>query len=95
MLIAEDALAALSIEKQHPEKIDLLLTDVVMPGMSGRVLAEALQSSRPDLRVLYMSGYTSDTVVRQGIVEGDAKFLQKPFTPTVLQDKISQVLDGV
>jgi two-component system, cell cycle sensor histidine kinase and response regulator CckA len=70
------------------QPIDLLVTDVVLPEMSGPVLAEKMRSSRPGLRVLYMSGYTDDTIAQRGVLEDDATFLQKPFTPDDLARKV-------
>jgi PAS domain S-box-containing protein len=83
---------AIRICKEHPGPIHLLATDVVMPGMSGRQLAESLRSVRP-LRVLFLSGYTDDAVVRHGVLEAEADFLQKPFTPVALANKVRQILD--
>ena len=65
-------------------RVDVLVTDVVMPGMSGPALAERAREARPDMRVVFMSGYTADEVVRQGVREGEVEFLQKPFTPDSL-----------
>ena len=93
VLRAPDGQAALELARGHPAAINLLLTDVVMPGMTGRELAEALTAVRPGLRVLYMSGYTDDAVVRHGVLEEGMPFLQKPFTPRALASKVREVLD--
>lgn len=84
---------ALLICRQQEGPIDLMLTDVVMPGMSCRELAERLTSLRPETRVLYMSGYTDDTIVNQGVLEKGVDFIQKPFTLVGLARKVREVLD--
>jgi signal transduction histidine kinase len=85
---------ALTISQQHPEPIHLLLTDVIIPGgMSGCELAHRLILLRPELKVLYISGYTSDAIIRHGVLDSDTAFLQKPFTPHVLTRKVRKVLD--
>jgi PAS domain S-box-containing protein len=94
VLEARHGLEALHLGTQPLEKIDLLLTDVVMPQVSGREVAENLTRAHPELRVLYMSGYTDDAVVRHGILSEGAVFLQKPFTPDVLAHKVREVLDA-
>jgi two-component system cell cycle sensor histidine kinase/response regulator CckA len=83
---------ALRLCEQHATEIDLLLTDVVMPDMNGRELSERVTAMRPEAKVLFMSGYTDDTVVRHGIAEADTAYLQKPFTSAALLDKVSAVL---
>ena len=84
---------ALGILEQAGKPIDLVLTDVIMPGMSGRELAETVKKSHPDIRVLYMSGYTDDAVLRHGILEPGNHFIQKPFRPVDLIRKVREVLD--
>ena len=91
---AGDGEEAIQIAAQHPGPIDLVLTDVVMPRMSGRELVQRLHENRRGLKVLYMSGYTDDAVVRHGVFEECVDFLQKPFSPLVLTQRVRQALDG-
>jgi two-component system cell cycle sensor histidine kinase/response regulator CckA len=93
VLEALDVDHALQICREHPGQIGLLLTDVVMPVMSGRELAERASEIRPDIKVLYMSGYTDNIMVHHGITPTDTRFLQKPFTPVVLARKVRETLD--
>jgi PAS domain S-box-containing protein len=93
VLEAMDVHDALRICREHPEPIDLLLTDVVMPVMSGRELAERVAEIRPEIKVLYMSGYTDNIVVSHGVTSIDKEFLQKPFTPRSLARKVRESLD--
>ena len=93
MIESTSAEDALQIGERYKEPIHLLLTDVVLPRMSGRKIAEHLASLRPGMKVLYMSGYTDDAVVRHGVLEASAAFLQKPFTPTLAR-KVRDVLDA-
>jgi PAS domain S-box-containing protein len=93
VLRAPDGQTALEMARAEPGEIRLLVTDIVMPSMSGRELAEALVAERPGLRVLYMSGYTDDAVVRHGVLEEGLPYLQKPFTPRALAVKVREVLD--
>ena len=85
---------AIGLAGSHAGPIQLLVTDVVMPEMSGRQIAGAIRAHRPGIRVLYMSGYTDDAVVLHGVVGATDAFLQKPFTPLGLARKARAVLDG-
>ena len=89
---ASDGSEALTLNGPYGEKIDLLLTDVVMPGMGGRELAERLGKSRPETAVLYMSGYTDDAIVNHGVLDAGTHFLEKPFAPEALARKVYEVL---
>jgi CheY-like chemotaxis protein len=93
VLEASGGSQALSISDHYQSSIDLLATDVVMPHMSGRELAERLLLLRPNIKILYMSGYTDDTIVHHGLADPSITFLQKPFTPAELAHKVREVLD--
>jgi CheY-like chemotaxis protein len=93
VLDAGDADEALEIAERHGDIIHLILTDVVLPGGGGRVIVEQLADARPGIKVLYMSGYTDDAVIRHGVLRAEAAFIQKPFTPVSLAAKVREVLD--
>ncbi len=94
VLDARTPAEAIGISEQHRAPIDLLLTDVVMPQMSGRKLADVLLPQRPAMRILYVSGYTDNTIIHHGVLEPGIAFLQKPLTPVTLLRKIREVLDA-
>ena len=92
---ATDGLQALRLYEAEGDRIDLVLSDVVMPRMSGRELVDRVRAIRPDMRVLYMSGYTEDAIVRHGVRDASTVLLGKPFAPADLLAKIREVLDRV
>ncbi|MGM0492526.1 MAG: transporter substrate-binding domain-containing protein [Armatimonadota bacterium] len=94
VLVAGEAEEALELAEGRGRRIDLLVTDVVMPTMNGRELAERLQGSRPDLRVLYMSGYTANVIAHQGVLEEGLHFMQKPFSVEEMARNVRAALDG-
>jgi len=93
VLKAEDGEAALAISIKYNKRIDLLLTDVVMPKMSGRKLAEEIIKIHPEIYILYMSGYTEDAIVHHGVLEGSTEFIPKNFKPTALLQKIRKIFN--
>jgi PAS domain S-box-containing protein len=94
VLEAADGDEALRVAAGYRQPIALLVTDVVMPRLGGRETAEHLRASHPETRVLFLSGYTDDAVVRHGVLEAEVQFLQKPFTPAALAQKVRKVLDA-
>ena len=95
VLEAQNGNQALEIADHHQGPLHLLLTDVILPGMNGRELAEQLRGRRPETRVLYISGYTEETIARQGVLAPGVGFLQKPFTLEALARKVRGILDAV
>jgi CheY-like chemotaxis protein len=94
VLEAKDGQDALEVASRYRGTIHLLLTDVIMPGISGRELADQLVQARPEVKVLYMSGYTHDLVTQRGILASGAELLQKPFAINALLSKVRDMLDG-
>ncbi|MBI4444207.1 MAG: response regulator [Acidobacteria bacterium] len=92
VLDAANGAEAMEVSKRHPGPIQLLMTDAVMPGMNGRELAQTLRQMRAETKVLYVSGYTDDSVLRNGLLESGTAFLQKPFTRDALARKVREVL---
>jgi signal transduction histidine kinase len=93
LLEASSGAEALDLLKRHSQVIDLMITDVVMPGMNGKELATRATELRPSLKVLYISGYTADAIGRQGVLDSGVAYLPKPFTATQLSTKIREVLE--
>jgi signal transduction histidine kinase/ActR/RegA family two-component response regulator len=94
VLAARDGAEALAVSQAHAGPIDLMITDVVMPGMNGKQLAEELRASRPGMRVLFISGYPEDAIAHHGVLEEDKAFLQKPCPAAVLLRTVREVLDA-
>jgi two-component system cell cycle sensor histidine kinase/response regulator CckA len=92
VLAAADGREALDRLDVDPPPIDLLLTDVVMPNMGGRALAATLRPRFPEMRVLFMSGYTEDRILRQGIAAEEVAYIQKPFSASSLLDRVRTTL---
>jgi len=85
---------AIKLCRQHTTPLHLLLTDVIMPGMDGPSLAKQVQKARPDIKVLYMSGYATNFIMHEGLVDAGTNFIEKPFHPRALLSKVREVLDG-
>lgn len=90
---ASDAASALAMFDKRPFQIDLLLTDIVMPGMNGRRLAEELLTRQPSIKVLYMTGYSRNAIVHQGRLDPGVSLLQKPITQAMLARRVRELLD--
>ncbi|MCL1981318.1 MAG: PAS domain S-box protein [Proteobacteria bacterium] len=93
-LTASSPEEALALIEQHPGRVDLLLTDVIMPGMNGKELADHLTAIFPNLRVIFMSGYTADVIAPHGVLDEDLQFIQKPFSTVKLAEKIRATLNA-
>lgn len=94
VLRASSGEAALRIAEQHAGPIDLLLADVVMPGMSGRELADRLRPLRPEIRVIYMSAFSAEVIGEHGVLEANAPLVSKPFTTDFLLQRVREVLSS-
>ena len=94
IISASNGSEALDLALQHKNKIDLLLTDVVMPGMSGRTLAAQMMESHPAMKILYMSGYTENAIVHHSVLDRGVELIQKPFTIGMLARKVREILEN-
>jgi CheY-like chemotaxis protein len=94
VLSATNGNEALALEAAHKGRIDLVLTDVVLPGMTGKQLAERLKILRPESRVLFTSGYPQDVIADRGVVDRDVAYIAKPYSPKDLAAKVREVLSG-
>jgi two-component system, cell cycle sensor histidine kinase and response regulator CckA len=94
VLEAAGGAEALRVSEQYVDTIHLLITDIVMPGMSGREVAERLAPARPEMKILFISGYTDDDLLRHGVLKAPDTFLAKPFTAATLNEKVRALLAG-
>jgi CheY-like chemotaxis protein len=94
VLVAASGAEALGVAAPPTERIDLLVTDVIMPGMSGREVALLLGPAHPHMKVLFVSGYPDESIVHHGVLDPGVAFLQKPFTAQTLAQKVRAVLDA-
>jgi len=91
---APDGIQGMKVAESFEGKIDILITDVAMPGMSGHELAKRVAASRPGIKILFLSGYTEDAIIHEGVLNPGTAFLQKPFTLQALARKVREVLHG-
>jgi CheY-like chemotaxis protein len=91
---APDGIQGMQVAESFEGKIDILITDVAMPGMSGHELAKRVAASRPGIKILFLSGYTEDAIIHEGVLDPGTAFLQKPFTLQALARKVRAVLHG-
>jgi CheY-like chemotaxis protein len=94
VLEAHDADSALGLVERKDMRVDLLLTDVVLPGVNGRELARQMQVRRPDIKVLFMTGYSRNAIIHQGRLDSDVELIQKPITQADLAARIRDLLDA-
>jgi CheY-like chemotaxis protein len=94
VLVAEGGTNALQIADEYAGAIQLIVTDVIMPGLTGRQAAEKIKSARSEVEILFISGYTSEAIAKHGVLEPEARYLSKPFAPDDLLRKVRDVLDG-
>ena len=94
ILSAADGEEAIARAREHPGAIDLLLTDVIMPGMTGREIADQMLILRPGIKILYISGYSGDAIRNRDLPDAKANYLPKPFTPDSLVRKVRETLSG-
>jgi len=95
VLSAANGQDALQVAREHKgAPIRLVVTDVIMPLMGGKVMADWLTTTYPDLKILFTSGYTDDAIAQQGVLDAEVEFLSKPYTPATLARKVREVLDG-
>jgi CheY-like chemotaxis protein len=94
VIAAEDGVSGMELVARYPQRIDLLLTDVVMPGMNGRELADRVAMTRPGIRILFMSGYSQEAIRSHGVLARGSTFIEKPFSPDGLARRVREILDA-
>ena len=94
VLVAQQGEEAVRLCNDYANEIHMLLTDVVMPGAGGKVVADRLSAMRPGIKVLFMPGYTDEAIVHHGVLDSNVEFIQKPFSPLGLSKKVREVLDS-